>query len=393
MKNLIILFLLSVMMLATPLPAGAAPVTPPTAVLTVEVLGVVVPDGMVDVKLTASGSDSPLVYWNINIPKTTVRVEPMIVSGAGKLVKSFTSSNYVYLWKEKMGLRNVTTSEVIFRVKLPADYGTYPLISIFDLKGKIVSQKNVVIEKPLLWFTYVPNPVTYGGRDFDFFVNASNTSNTDVAFDFVVNMMFAATDGTSKYPIVDGGVVSVDPFFNPNKFIVYWKGTIPAGKTFTLKLGTASGSALGEFELVNVFDNFIQKQVATSTVVFAEGSGAPYAVMNIRSKMDNLPIKAGDTLIYEPEFYSAKIGQFVSEPTISSNCPMSDLPSGSVSRAKITYVKYLYFVTILPMVKPVGVSDPYTVECKIQVRVHHHGDLGGGDSEFVGEKTFLVLVP
>lgn len=114
----------------------------------------------------------------------------------------------------------------------------------------------------------------------------------------------------------------------------------------------------------------------------------PYGVLHLRSA-DSEPLTAGKMAIYEPEYFSPIPGQFVAENVVSS-CPMSDLPGGSLSNPDLTWIKYLYYVTINPIVKPEGVTDPYYVTCTITMDFYMNWK---PTTKYPVTGSFQVLIP
>jgi hypothetical protein len=383
MKKFAVLLLTTMLLLSSYVPVFAKPGVPPQPGLTISAPDLAVPGETIAVTLTAiPTTKTKQLNWNVVFSKQTV-VNVLVTDK--KVRCRETSDAWVCNWKESFK-RNKPAS-ALFSVTLTSDGGLGLPLVLVKADGVVVGQKLIDITVPgLLWNVAVPTPMIYGERPFSVFVTVNNPANVDVAFDVSAELFHVATD-RSVFPEIFGGEI-YNMIGNGQSLTIFWHGIVPAGESMTMNLGTASGTGLGTFDLLVLTDILAGLEISRSSITLIQGTEAPYGMLAINS-LNGMPITAGDMVAYEPTYFSNIAGQFVTE-AVQSTCPIEGLPTGSVSRANVTYVKYLYYVSILPMEKPEGVTDPYTVNCNLTVNFYFWGH---PETKFPVTYEFPVIVP
>lgn len=256
--------------------------------------------------------------------------------------------------------------------------------TIFLSAPVTVLPKEVVV--PLVLTASSPDSVVYGGRAIKIELTMSNPNNSAQPFDVTTNLVWTATDRGLIINLTGG---SYNFFGDPTGAKIPWSGTIPGHESYTMTIETKSSAGLGAFDLFTTSDTATGQIMASRQITLTKGTELPYGVINLKGiQAQDGQLVAGQMAAYEPEFFAPNAGQFWIHD-VHSTCQIDGLPTGAISPANLTYVKYLYYVSIAPMEKPEGVTDPYYVTCQVSAMFYQLGLPG----DYVVWKDFQVLVP
>ena len=323
-------------------PVSAMGVGKPAVNIMIEAPTEILAYNQVPVTLIAQADKRVSFDLTIRFPKSFVTgVGPVV--GAEKVVLVESADYWEFRWVEI--LKKGETSTISFSTLLNGQPGFHDLMSVTNGGLLVASHRILVVEQPKLQIrvTSPTEPMIYGSRPFTAQIFVYNPATIAQAFDISVEIFMNAID-RNVTPVMSGGNI-YDSRGDPVSLTHKWNGIVPAGSTYSLALGMATGIYVGTRDLLEVRNLLTGQTISRPTLSLILGTDPAYGEFEFRGLQGDL-VHAGDMMEFRVNLYSPTAGQFILKIVKSTDCVIEGLPAGANSYPNLTYVSYRYYVTL-----------------------------------------------
>jgi hypothetical protein len=174
---------------------------------------------------------------------------------SGGLTMSQTQQTFVY--KLDRVLKPHSSYRYTFTVVLNNSLKSPSVATWLKISGKrsLLQVQTIKIATPtvtqkVLWNIAIPNSAV-GNKPYSITVTVINNSSSSLPFDLSVKLLFDGGTNKSAYPQLTGGEL-YNAIGNSTGYEMFWRGTVPAGSSYTLNIQTASGTSTGTFSILTV---------------------------------------------------------------------------------------------------------------------------------------------